>query len=372
MAQYYVFTGDNSAFFTPKDSDFQPAPAHADPAQTALWTKEPDGTYTQVQGGAGWHLDPSKGLAFQVGPDGQKSYGSPYGPSPSSMEGTFINQQWNPQTGQYEGTPNWNTIGSLAAAGGIGLGAASAAGAFGAGGAAAGGGSATAAETGAPVLEGLAAGPGAATLPAAGTAAVLPSAAIPGTAGIAGGGIGAIAPGVAASSAVPVALAGGAAGGGGGGGAASPSLWSKIATIGGIGVPIAGALIQAHQQGEATDAQVAAAKAALDFQKQVYNERKTGLQPYSLAGAGAINRLGSLWGFNMTPPVTSPASAVPLNGQPLTASAVGSRPNPAAGGSVASLAGAPGAPNRPPPQVGETRNINGQSGQWDGQGWVAV
>ncbi len=307
MPTYYLFTGDNQAFFTPKPSDFQEAPASVTPASSSetLWVKAPDGTYETATPGAaaGWHLDPSKGLAFQVGANGQPSYGSPHGSEPSGAGNYFRSQVWNPETGQYEGSTNWGTIATIGVGAGLGLGALSAAGAFGAGGAATGGG-ATAAETATPELVGTAAGPGSTAL-AVGTQ---PSSLIAGAAGE-GSAATAIPAGAAAlpASAAPVIGAGAGAGTAAAGTTAATTggLWHALASpvagaLIGAGANVIGAAINAHAQNNATDAQSAAAREALDFQKQKLAEEDSRLAPYRAVGGNAISRLGSLWGLSST------------------------------------------------------------------------
>ncbi len=313
MPTYYVFTGDNQAFFTPKPSDFQEAPANVTPASSSetLWVKAPDGTYETATPGAaaGWHLDPSKGLAFQVGANGQPSYGSPHGSEPSGAGNYFRSQVWNPETGQYEGSTNWGNIATIGVGAGLGLGALSAAGAFGAG-AGATGGAAGAGEAAGGTLEGVSAGTGAGVGSTAIPAGIAPGAAaggaeatgvaIPTTVGL-GTGAGAADVGIAAGTGA--ATTGGVAAGTTA--ATTGGLWHALASpVGGAlinaGANLGGALIQAHQQSEATDAQAQAAREALDFQKQKLAEEDSRLAPYRAVGGNAISRLGSLWGLSST------------------------------------------------------------------------
>ncbi len=122
---------------------------------------------------------------------------------------------------------------------------------------------------------------------------------------------------------------------------------------------------------------------ALDFQKQKLAEEDARLAPYRALGGNATARLGSLWGLSSTtaPGVNNPATPLapgPAQAQvkipatpvtpdpPMTLSGLG------IGGVLSSTRQpSPGAPNRPA-QLGETRSINGQAGQWDGTGWVAM
>ena len=89
----------------------------------------------------------------------------------------------------------------------------------------------------------------------------------------------------------------------------------------GAGTQLGGALINANAQGNASDAQAKAAQNALDFQKQVYNQRLAGLQPYQQLGKRRGGKLGSLYGLSVTPPAatpnpTNPATTAPPNQPP--------------------------------------------------------
>ncbi len=189
---------------------------------------------------------------------------------------------WNPDTGQYDQGVNWENLASLAAGGFVGAGAGAAL----AGGAGGGAAAAPAASSG-----------GGAAIPAgvvpAATAGTLPSTVI-GT-----GAIGPIAGG--ASGAVPAALGASA---GGAAAAAGSSLWSKLAAplISG-GASVAQGLISANAAKSAAEQQKEATMAALDLQKQIWQQQQTNLAPYMGLGPGAISNLQGLTG-------TRPASQV--------------------------------------------------------------
>ncbi len=174
-------------------------------------------------------------------------------------------------------------IGGGLLAGGIGL-----AGALGAGGAAAAG-------------AGEAGGAGASVGVPAATAGTLPSTTI-GT-----GMIGPIAGG--ASGAVPAAFETGAAvaGGAGAAGAAAAggsSLWSKLAApLISAGTSVAQGAISANAAKSAAEQQKEATMAALDLQKQIWQQQQSNLAPYMSLGPGAISNLQGLTG-------TRPASQV--------------------------------------------------------------
>lgn len=98
------------------------------------------------------------------------------------------------------------------------------------------------------------------------------------------------------------------------GGFSSPSLWASLAGPAiGAGTQLAGAAINAHAQGEATDAQTAANKDALDFQKQKLAEEDQRLAPYRATGADAIGRLGTLYDFASAKNTGSGPSAAPFS-----------------------------------------------------------
>lgn len=167
------------------------------------------------------------------------------------------------------------------------------------------------------------------------------------------------------------------------------ALWS---TLIGQGTQLAGTAINAYQQGKATDAQTAAAQAALDFAKQQYQQQRTDLAPYRAAGQGAIGQLGyglGIHGFESGPTAGTTVAAGPNGAVPLSAEGANiTGLNPSAPGTPWTPTNADptlsaairtqqqgntgGAGPSQAPRVGEVRTINGQQGQWDGHGWTLV
>lgn len=177
---------------------------------------------------------------------------------------------------------------------------------------------------------------------------------------------------------------------GGAGATAGTSLWKTLAApLIGAGTNVAGSLIQANQQSKATDAQLQAAREAEAFLKQKYAQTQAQVAPYIASGQGALASLDTGLGIKlpqgtainpqggfMTQPFTSPSgdSMVPItnpatsanNGQTVTGQLPAGYTQP----SLAALA--QNQPSVAPAKTGETRIINGQQAQWDGQGWKAV
>ncbi len=99
-----------------------------------------------------------RGRPYFLMPNGQRSYVSPVamGEKPPADNTGIFHQapQWNQHSGNFETPFDWGNLLSMGVAGGLGAGAASAAGLFG-GGASAGGGSAASAAGGSPMAGGM-------------------------------------------------------------------------------------------------------------------------------------------------------------------------------------------------------------------------
>ncbi len=120
--------------------------------------------------------------------------------------------------------------------------------------------------------------------------------------------------------------------------ATNPSTWSRILSSPtavsaiGAGANIAGQLIAANAQGNASEVAAKAAEEALAWEKAQYAKRREDLAPYAASGAAANATLSNLLGLPAPPP-SAPGQAAPAP----------SAPPPAQGSAAASSAPAAGA-----------------------------
>lgn len=129
------------------------------------------------------------------------------------------------------------------------------------------------------------------------------------------------------------AAAGGAAAGGAGAAtgagvasAAGPSVLSSILpTAIGAGSGLAGTILANRGQTRAAEAQEAAAREALGFEREQFNAENARLEPYRQMGQSAWADMGRRLGLQAPPPASAPQTAS-MSANPIDARAQGLRP----------------------------------------------
>jgi hypothetical protein len=77
------------------------------------------------------------------------------------------------------------------------------------------------------------------------------------------------------------------------------------------GSQVAGAAMQSHAAGNAAESQERSAHEALELQREMYQQRRTDLQPYMASGAAANTTLSQLMGLGTPQAAAAPATGLP-------------------------------------------------------------